>query len=361
MATIEKRVSASGVVSFRARVRRTGEPQVTKTFKRKTDAEAWARELESRADRGFALPTREDLSRTLADAVDAWIEKKAPTLAESDRENAKRMATWWREELGRIALVRLTPELIDEKVAALRRERDDEGRRVRSDARVNRYVATLSRVLGFAVKKLRWIDRNPCQSVDRLDEPDGRVRFLTDDEARALLAAVDDRKKPAFGLFVRFALYTGARRGEIAKLRWDDVDVKGARVTFRGVTVRDRVTVRGTKTATARTLPMPSVLVDAVKEFAKVRPLDGDALLFPHSFRYDWREVQGTLPDFVFHSLRHSVASHVAMAGGSPLDIAAVTGHKTLAMVKRYSHLSDEHVRSKLEEAAARIAPKGQG
>jgi integrase len=359
MATIERRVSASGVVSFRARVRRTGEPQVTKTFRRKSDAEAWARELETRADRGFALPSREDLTRTLADAVETWTTKKAPELAESDRENAKRMASWWRGELGRVALVRLTPELIDEKIAKLRTETDKEGRRVRTDARVNRYIATLSRVLGFTVRKLRWLERNPCQSVDRLDEPDGRVRYLTDDEVKALLAAVDGRRKPAFGLFVRFALYTGARRGEIAKLRWADVDTKGGRVTFRGVTVRDRVTVRGTKTATARTLPMPVVLVEAVKAFAKVQPIDGDTLVFPHDFRFDWREVQGTLPDFVFHSLRHSVASHVAMAGGSPLDIAAVTGHRTLAMVKRYSHLSDDHVRSKLEQAAARIAPKG--
>jgi integrase len=360
MATIEKRISASGLVSFRARVRRTGEPQVTKTFARKTDAEAWARELESRADRGFALPSREDLTRTVGDAIDEWIKKRLPDLSDTDRDNAKRMATWWKAKVGRIALVRLTPEMIGDRVRELRDEKDTEGRRLRTDARVNRYLATLSRVLGFAVRKLRWIERNPCQSVDRLDEPDGRVRFLTDAEVETLLKAVDDRKKPSFGLFVRFALYTGARRGEIAKLRWSDLDLSGGRVTFRGITVRDRVTVRGTKTATARTLPMPIVLLTAVKDFAKVRPLDSDALLFPHSFRYDWREVQDVLPDFVFHSLRHSVASHVAMAGGSPLDIAAVTGHKTLAMVKRYSHLSDEHVRSKLEEAAARIAPKGQ-
>jgi integrase len=360
MATIEKRASGSGTVSFRARVRRTGEPQVTKTFRRKADAEAWARELETRADRGFALPTRVELTRTLADAIDAWVEKRLPDLSDTDRGNAKRMATWWRAELGTIALVRLTPELIDAKIRKLRTEKDRGGRRVRSDSRVNRYVAALSRVLGFAVRKLRWLDRNPCQSVDRLDEPDGRVRWLTDVEVGRLLDAVDARGKPAFGLFVRVALYTGARRGEIAKLRWADLDLAAGRVTFRGVTVRDRETVRGTKTATARTLPMPAALVDAVKAFAKVRPIDGDALVFPHAFRFDWREVQGTLPDFVFHSLRHSVASHVAMAGGSPLDIAAVTGHKTLAMVKRYSHLSDDHVRSKLEEAAARIAPKAK-
>jgi integrase len=361
MATIEKRVSASGVVSFRARVRRTGEPQVTRTFSRKTDAEAWARALENRHDRGYALPTREHLTRTLADAVDEWIIKRVPGLAETDRANAERMANWWKAELGTVALARLASEHIEAKVTRLRTEVDKDGNRVRSDSRINRYVATLSRVLGFAVRKLKWLETNPCAQVDRLDEPDGRVRWLTDDEVATLLAAVDGRKKPAFSLFVRFGLYTGARRGEVASLQWADLDLTNGRVTYRGVTVENRVTQRRNKTATARTLPMPAVLVEAVKEFAKVRPLDPKTNIFPHNFRYDWREIQGVLPDFRLHDLRHSVASHVAMAGGSSLDIAAVTGHKTLAMVKRYAHLSDEHVRSKLEEAAARIAPKAKG
>jgi integrase len=360
MATVEKRVSSSGLVTYRARVRRTGEPQLTKTFRRKSDAEAWAREVETRADKGYALPTREHLTRSVGDAVDAWIERRLPGLSETDRPQSERMARWWKDRLGSVSLARLTPEMIDDVLRKLRTEVDAEGNRVRSDARVNRYTAHLSRILGFAERKLRWIDRNPCRAVDRFDEPDGRVRFLTDAEVGSLLEAVDARGKPLFGLFVRIALYTGARRGEIVKLRWSDVDMAGARIAFRGVSVRDRVTIRGTKTATARTLPMPAPLIEAFKSHAKVRPIDADATIFPHEYRYDWRLVQDTLPEFVFHSLRHSVASHVAMAGGSLLDIAAVTGHKTLAMVKRYSHLSDEHVRAKLEQAAARIAPKGQ-
>jgi integrase len=52
------------------------------------------------------------------------------------------------------------------------------------------------------------------------------------------------------------------------------------------------------------------------------------------------------IEDFKFHDLRHSAASYLAMAGASPSEIAAVLGHKTLAMVKRYSHISDAHTRS---------------
>ena len=50
-----------------------------------------------------------------------------------------------------------------------------------------------------------------------------------------------------------------------------------------------------------------------------------------------------------FHDLRHTVASHIAMNGGSLLDIAQVTGHKTMQMVKRYSHLTQKHVAGMLQ------------
>ena len=184
-------------------------------------------------------------------------------------------------------------------------------------------------------------------------EPAGRVRFLTSEEVAALLEAVDgrvDRKghpKHDFQLFVRIALFTGARRGEVAGLEWRDIDLRHNRVTFRD-----------TKGGGDRTVPLPATLAEAVKAFGKVRPIDPKARLFKHNFRFDWREVQGTIPNFRFHDTRHNVASQLAMSGASLLDIATVTGHKTLAMVKRYSHLSDDHVRERLEQAAAKIAPK---
>ncbi|MCW5620702.1 MAG: site-specific integrase [Burkholderiales bacterium] len=317
---------------------------MTKSFSTKTAAESWARDLETQLDRGYALPTREALRTTVADAIDTWIYERLEHMAESDRQNISAMLTWWKAELGRVALIRVDPAMIEKSVRKLREERDKDGQRVRTDARCNRYTSTMSRVLGYAVRVKRWISANPCTGVRRLKESPGRVRFLTAEEAKTLLDAVDARGKPSFSLFVRLGLATGARRGEIERLRWKDIDL-----------VHHRITFNATKTNENRTVPLPAVLVPLIKEFGKVRPIDGEARLFPHPFYYDWREVQGVLPDFIFHSLRHSVASHLAMSGASLLDIAAVTGHKTLAMVKRYSHLSDEHVRSKLEEAASKL------
>ena len=58
---------------------------------------------------------------------------------------------------------------------------------------------------------------------------------------------------------------------------------------------------------------------------------------------------RANLQDFRFHDLRHSTASYLAMNGASLAEIAAVLGHKTLAMVKRYAHLSDTHTSKVLE------------
>lgn len=353
MPTIEKRLASDGKITWRARVRRTGELPISKTFARKTDAAEWAREIEARADKGFAVPSRAEATRTLAATIDRWIVDRLPELAESDQQNARAIALRWKVECGDLTLSRVTPDVIETTARKLRDEVTADGKLIRSPQRVNRFLATLSRVMGYAHKTLRWIDKNPCSAVRRYKEPPGRVRFLSTDEVSTLLAAVDsqtDRKgrpKRDFRVFVRIALFTGARRGEVAGLAWRDLDL-----------VNERITFRETKNGTTRTVPMPSILAAELRDFAKVRPLDSTLPIFGHDFTFDWRQVRGVLPNFKFHDTRHNVASQLAMSGASMLDIAEVTGHKTLAMVKRYSHLSDVHVRNKIEEAAARIAPK---
>ena len=70
-----------------------------------------------------------------------------------------------------------------------------------------------------------------------------------------------------------------------------------------------------------------------------------------------WREARAEagLEDFRFHDLRHSAASYLAMSGASLMDIAAILGHKTLAMVKRYSHLSEQHTTAAVDRMAEKF------
>jgi integrase len=82
-------------------------------------------------------------------------------------------------------------------------------------------------------------------------------------------------------------------------------------------------------------------------------------LLFPDGsgkkpiiIRAPWHKAlkQAGIEDFRFHDLRHSAASYLAMSGASLAEIAEVLGHKTLEMVKRYSHLSEQHTASVVEK-----------
>ena len=79
---------------------------------------------------------------------------------------------------------------------------------------------------------------------------------------------------------------TGARRGELAKLHWSDIDFTYNRITFRD-----------TKTGDDRTIPLPPALVELIKECGRVRPIDPQARLFPHEFHFDWREVKYAVPN----------------------------------------------------------------
>src|SRR5690606_10967215 len=109
-------------------------------------------------------------------------------------------------------------------------------------------------------------------------------------------------------------------------------------------------------------------LIEPVHRALKARPraIDG-GLIFRHprdpkrpdmhGMRVAWEAAReaAELPDFRFHDLRHSCASYLAMNGASLLEIADVLGHKTLAMVKRYSHLSTSHKAELVERVLGKV------
>jgi integrase len=105
-------------------------------------------------------------------------------------------------------------------------------------------------------------------------------------------------------------------------------------------------------------LPLAGEALECVKGLAGMRRID-TRLLFPDGsgkkpiiIRAPWHKAlkQAGIEDFRFHDLRHSAASYLAMSGASLAEIAEVLGHKTLEMVKRYSHLSEQHTAGVVEK-----------
>jgi integrase len=160
------------------------------------------------------------------------------------------------------------------------------------------------------------------------------------------------RVPAATSLVVLIALSTGFRKGEILNLQWPDVDL-----------IQGRITSQETKNGERRTVPLTGPALDQMRQHARVRRRDTQ-LVFPNAYgtkpldiRKAWETAlkQATIPDFRFHDLRHSAASYLAMNGASLAEIAEILGHKTLAMVKRYAHLSEAHTAGVVARMNAKI------
>ena len=336
MANIRNRTNKDGSTSYRVDVRLKGFPPQRATFKRLTDAKKWAQQTEAAIREGRYFKTTEARRHTLAEAIDRYKDSVLP--AKRDHKKQSAQLDWWRNELGAYTLADVTPALLGETRDKLAKgDKPDKGR---SPATVVRYLAALSHLFTIAVNEWGWLENNPMRKVRKPKEPRGRVRILSDDEREALLKACKNSKNSYIHNVVVLALSTGMRQGEIMNLRWQDVDI-----------AKGFIVLHETKNNERRAVPLTSYAHELLKEHSKLRRLDTD-LLFPGKnpknpvfIRAPWVEAvkEAKIENFRFHDLRHSAASYLAMCGASLAEISHVLGHKTLSMVKRYSHLTEQH------------------
>jgi integrase len=347
VATFEKRVGKTGKTTWRVRVRRVVGAPLSKSFKTKQAAQEWARSIEHKLDVGEHVPSSEARKRTLGDAIDRYLLVTLPNSKfQKNASEQTRLLTWWKTELGMRPLVSITPATVAEVRDKLASEPTRTGKRL-SGSTINRRITALSAVLSVAVKEYGWLAKNPVPNVSRMPDSKGRERFLTDEERKALIAACEASETPALAPLVKLALATGARKGELLGLEWSHVSL-------------DRRTVRfvDTKNGESRTVPLAPSAVALLKAWKKGRPAVGPVFPFViDGMEKPWREARDAagLHDFRFHDLRHSAASYLAMSGASLMDIAAILGHKTLAMVKRYSHLSEQHTTAAVDRMAEKF------
>jgi integrase len=287
----------------------------------------------------------------LGDLIDRYV---LEVLASNPKNasNTQRHLVWWKKRIGSVLLSNVSAALITEcrnELLASKTRR----KALMSPSTVVRYMASLSHALNIAVKDWEWLDDSPMRKVSKPRQPRGRERFLSDEERERLLAVCRQSDSHHLYTVVVLALSTGMRRGEIMGLRWGMVDFE-----------LEQVRLHETKNGTSRSVP----LVGHANELLlgrRPKPYGESALVFPGQpkpaltagkgraeikpvdIKKPWTTAvkRAALTDFRFHDLRHSAASYLAMNGASTVEIAAVLGHKTLAMVKRYSHLGQSHTR----------------
>ena len=350
MATIEARKKPDGTIRYRVKIRLRGFPSQSATFERKTDARQWAQQTEAAMREGRYFKNTAARKHTVSDLIERYLEHQ-------DNRNQKRVGDiapylkWWEEEIGMYLVSDLTKTLILSK----REKLINTGIQVekRSASTVNRYMGVLSHALSIAVHEWEWLPEHPMKNIAKLPEPRGRVRFLDDDERRRLLEACKQSGSSFLYPLVVLALSTGARHGELITLHWHQVDFN-----------RKAIVLHHTKNKERRVLPLTFHALELMQALCARRNPES-SLVFP-SPRFPDQPVQSRpafiealekagIQDFRFHDLRHSAASYLAMNGASTSEIAEVLGHKTLAMVKRYAHLSEVHTAGVVEKMNRKI------
>lgn len=179
-----------------------------------------------------------------------------------------------------------------------------------------------------------YLKNNAAKSVRKMKEGPGRIRYLTTDERAALIREAN----PALHLYVLAALQTAARRSELTRLRWADVDLKRRTVTFPQ-----------TKNGDRRVVPMTETLADAIESLP--RNIDPAEPVFPERnpqviTRSFARLVKRLgFRDLTFHDLRHDAASTLTMAGVPQRTIMEILGHRDPRMTLRYQHLAPDYLK----------------
>ncbi len=328
MASFIPRKGPEGKRVWQAHVRRRGYPTQVRTFNTRAKAEAWASIVESEIARGVFVSRTEAEATSLAEGLQRYQEEVVPTKKQSDRE---------RRRVGE--LIRQLGPLARRPLAGIRGKDivtyiKDRAARGAGPNTVRLDLALLSHL--FNTARTAWGMESLTNPVDlvkgqRPKLPGGRTRRLVDDEEARLLAAATTYGGE-IGPIITWAIETAMRRGEIAAMRWEHLDRK-AKVLL----------IPETKNGTPRRVPL-SVAALGVLD-ALPRRIDGRVWgMRPDSISQAFERVckAAEVEGLTFHDLRHEATSRLFEKGLNPMQVAAITGHKTLQMLKRYTHLRAE-------------------
>ena len=205
-----------------------------------------------------------------------------------------------------------------------------------SSSTANRHLSLLRLVFNKAIAWGDFHGLNPCNGIKKKPEPNHRLRYLSPEEIRQLLAACHQRLYPV----VSCALMTGMRKGEILRLDWRDID-------FQSNTIQ----VLQTKSGKPRKIPLWNKLKQILLDLGPKTA--GPVFALPEIMlrRYFVMALKDArIPEFRFHDLRHTFASYFAMKTGDLPVLQQILGHSTIQMTLRYAHLSDQHMAEKMAQ-----------
>ena len=300
--------------------------------------------------------------------LDIKQKKPAPTLGEVwarylpwAKENKKS----WRDDFyiyrSRIQpkfekkrLDEISPIDIERLKIELKKEQSARGKPL-SKATIKHVLVVIRRLYSMAARWGMFRGDSPMKQVDmpRLDNQ--VTEFLEDEEVKRLLTVLDNWPFRQPAAFVKFALLTGFRRGELFRLLWADVDLR-----------RGTVTLRDPKGGKTETVPISREAKKVLENLER----ENSPYVFPgrHGGRLTdiktpWNRIKkaaGLPDDFRFHGLRHNFASHLVSNGTDLFVVGKLLSHKSPETTKRYAHLRDERLRQAVDLSDALLTQNGK-
>jgi integrase len=339
MATIRKR----GDFQWEAQVRKKGFNHVNKTFNTKTEAQNWARIIESEMVRGVFTDRSEAEATSLLEALDRY-EREVSILKDGHEQEKYRIGIWRADSLAKRSLASL-------RSADFAKWRDN---RLKQSApsTVRKDLAVISHLFTIAIKEWGFAVINPIKNIRLPKEDNSRERIFERDEETRLMAALADsgagqRANHSMKPLVELAIETAARQSELLALKWTDIDLTKAVARIRGQERADGKsrTKNGDK---FRDVPLSS----KARTVLSSMPRSMGGYVFPTTVSAVKQAFvraceRAGIEDFHFHDLRHEATTRLAEKLAMH-ELMKVTGHKDTRMLARYYHPRAEDLAKKL-------------
>lgn len=316
---------------WQARVSRKGEQSLVKTFQSKEDAERWARSIEVEWDKGTYQNTHQAQKTTFGELTERYLREVTP-LMRGAKEDTIRLKAILKKPIAKVNVLLLNSS----RIAKYRDERLQEV----SAGTVIRELAYFSSIINHARREWGINIANPVLLVRKPPSPQGRNRILSYEEEVELLKACEPKANRNIYTrpFIILALETAMRRGELLSLRWDNIDYS-KRTAY----------LQLTKNGDSRTVPLSIRAIQTLQAL----PISIDGRVLPINFaalenNFKRARERVNLKDLRIHDLRHTAVTRLAEKLPNLMELSAVSGHRSLAMLKRYYHPRAEDIARKL-------------
>ena len=328
MATIRKRRG-----KYSVSIRRLFHKPIYKTFSKHEDAKRWASDSERKLERGLYEDLTEASRTTLAEVLERYGKDKIPS-RKSQLTPLYMIKKISRHAIGKLHLTGLTTL----KLVKYR----DEIAAVRSASTANKYLTLISVALKVAMKEWAiYLPKNPVDDVPRLQERKKLDRILVNGEYEALLKTAAYSKLHFLKYMIIVAYEVGARRGELIKLKAENVNW-----------LKCTATLLDTKTNTDRVIGLSPKALEALQSVPKTISGQFFPVKTKEQFRFYWNQCKkrAGINGLRFHDIRHTFVTLKLEDSWSIAEVSAQTGHADLKSLQRYQHIRPKHIVKKLSQ-----------